>query len=257
MNQPVKATTVTIIGAGLGGIALVANLGLLGYRLRLHDRDEARIARVRERGGLDVEGLAKGFAPLELVTPQLAPAVDGADVIVVVTGSHFHADVARSLAGVLRDGQSILLIQGGTGGSLLVRRELRAAGCRAAVDVSEMDNYPYSLGWPEPTRVKLTIVKRFLQVASLPASRVERVLGPLRAAFPQVVAAPSILTTVPCTWRTWWATSAASRAAATRIGFMPRGTRRASSRCWKRSMPSGWPWPGLTARRSPASTSGC
>ena len=106
MNQPAKATTVTIIGAGLGGIALVANLGLLGYRLRLHDRDEARIARVRERGGLDVEGLAKGFAPLELVTPQLAPAVDGADVIVVVTGSHFHADVARSLAGVLRDGRS-------------------------------------------------------------------------------------------------------------------------------------------------------
>jgi hypothetical protein len=96
MNQPATATTVTIIGAGLGGIALVANLGLLGYRLRLHDRDEARIARVRERGGLDVEGLAKGFAPLELVTPQLAPAVDGADVIVVVTGSHFHADVAAA-----------------------------------------------------------------------------------------------------------------------------------------------------------------
>ena len=88
MNRPEKATTVTIIGAGLGGVALVANLGLLGYRLRLHDRDEARIARVRERGGLDVEGLAKGFAPLELVTPHLAPAVDGADVIVVVTGSH-------------------------------------------------------------------------------------------------------------------------------------------------------------------------
>src|SRR5258705_10707292 len=81
MNQPAKATTVTIIGAGLGGIALVANLGLLGYRLGLHDRDEARIARVRERGGLDVEGLAKGFAPLELVTPQLAPAVGGRGII--------------------------------------------------------------------------------------------------------------------------------------------------------------------------------
>ena len=73
-------------------------------------------------------------------------------IIIVVTGSHFHADVAHGLAGVLRDGQSILLIQGGTGGSLLVRRELRAAGCRAAVDVSEMDNYPDSLAWPEPTR---------------------------------------------------------------------------------------------------------
>src|SRR5438552_4951656 len=109
MSQPAKATTVTIIGAGLGGIALVANLGLLGYRLRLHDRDEARIARVRERGGLDVEGLAKGFAPLELVTPQLAPAVDGADGIVVVTGSHLLSDDARSLAGVLRAGTSLPL----------------------------------------------------------------------------------------------------------------------------------------------------
>src|SRR5262245_6627256 len=142
MSQHSGLSTVAIIGAGLGGIALVANLGLQGYRLRLHDLDEARIAKVRDRGGLDVEGLVKGFAPLELVTPKLAPAVEGADLVIVVTGSHFHADVARGLAGVLRDGQTILLIQGGTGGSLVVRRELRAAGCRAEVDVAEMDNYP-------------------------------------------------------------------------------------------------------------------
>ena len=128
MDQPARTSTVAIIGAGLGGIALVANLGLLGYRLRLHDVDEARLAKVRERGGLDVEGLVQGFAPVELVTPRLAPAVEGADVIIVVTGSHFHASVARGLAAVLRDGQTILLIQGGTGGALVVRRELRTAG---------------------------------------------------------------------------------------------------------------------------------
>ena len=96
MDQHGSPGTVAIIGAGLGGIALVANLGLQGYRLRLHDVDDARIAKVRERGGLDVEGLVQGFAPLELVTPRLAPAMEGADVIIVVTGSHFHADVARS-----------------------------------------------------------------------------------------------------------------------------------------------------------------
>src|SRR3989442_7426431 len=148
--------TVAIIGAGLGGIALVANLGLTGYRLRLHDRNEGRVAAIQERGGLDVEGLVQGFARVDLVTPKLAPAVDGADVIIVVTGSHFHAEVARDLAPVLRDGQTILLIQGGTGGALVVRRELRRAGCRAVVDVAEMDNYPYSFGWPEPTRAKMT-----------------------------------------------------------------------------------------------------
>jgi len=187
--------TVTIIGAGLGGIALVANLGLGGYRLRLHDRDPARIAKIRERGGLDVEGIVQGFAPLELVSAELAPSLDGVDVIIVVTGSHFHVSAARDLAPVLKDGQTILLIQGGTGGSLVVRRELQRAGCRALVDVAEMDNYPYSLGWPEPTRVRMTIKKRFLQIASLPAARSATVMAKLGPMFPQAVAAPSILTT--------------------------------------------------------------
>jgi opine dehydrogenase len=187
--------TVTVIGAGLGGVALLANLGLAGYRLRLHDRDGARIAKIRERGGLDVEGLVQGFAAVERVTPELAPAVEGADVIIVVTGSHFHAEAARDLAPVLKDGQTILLIQGGTGGSLVVRRELQRAGCRATVDVAEMDNYPYSLGWPEPTRVKMTIKKQFLQIASLPATRIDTVMAKLGPMFPQAVAAPSILAT--------------------------------------------------------------
>jgi opine dehydrogenase len=161
----------------------------------LHDRDDGRLLEIRERGGLDVEGIIQGFAPLDVVTPELAPAVDGADVIIVVTGSHFHAEVARSLARVLRDGQAILLIQGGTGGSFVVRRELERAGCRATVDVAEMDNYPYSLGWPEPARVKMTILKRWLQIASLPATRTHAVMATLGPAFPQAVAAPGVLAT--------------------------------------------------------------
>jgi opine dehydrogenase len=58
-----------------------------------------------------------------------------------------------------------------------------------------MDNYPYSLAWPEPTRVKMTIVKRFLQIGALPSGRIGAVLDKLGTAFPQAVAAPSILTT--------------------------------------------------------------
>jgi opine dehydrogenase len=58
-----------------------------------------------------------------------------------------------------------------------------------------MDNFPYSLAWPEPTRVRMTILKRFLQIAALPAARVGAVLDALRPAFPQAVAAPNILTT--------------------------------------------------------------
>ena len=42
--------------------------------------------------------LFQGFARAELVTAELAPAIRGADVVIVCTGSHKHAEVARLLA---------------------------------------------------------------------------------------------------------------------------------------------------------------
>jgi hypothetical protein len=71
----------------------------------------------------------------------------------VVTGGNAQAAVARSLASLLRSDQVILLIQGNTGGSLIVRRALDDAGCRAEVEVAEMDNYPYSCWRLGPTRI--------------------------------------------------------------------------------------------------------
>src|SRR5262245_58762331 len=191
MSQPICA----VIGAGLGGTALVAAMALSGFRMRLHDLNDARLVEIRNHGGIDVEGLYTGFARAELVTPELAPAVDGADIILVCTGSTHHPEVARLLAPLLRDGQTILLVQGGTGGSLVVRNELGLAACRARVDVAEVDNYPFSLAWPSPTRMNFTIRKELLQVAALPAARASAVIAALKPAFPQATAAPNTLYT--------------------------------------------------------------
>jgi opine dehydrogenase len=115
----------------------VAELGIAGFNLRLHDIDESRLSEIRARDGVDVEGESGGFARIEGATRDLRSAVDGAGIIIVVTGGNSQAAVARSLAPLLRDGQVILLIQGNTGGSLIVRRALDDAGCHAAVDVAE------------------------------------------------------------------------------------------------------------------------
>ena len=137
--------TVAIIGAGPGGFRLVANLGLRGYRLRLNDIIDAKLAAIRARGGIEVEGTPGGFAPLELATTDLRAAVDGAELIIVVSGGNTQPFVARALAPLLVDGQTILLIQGNTGGSLIVRRELDCAGCRADIGIAETDTYPYAM----------------------------------------------------------------------------------------------------------------
>ncbi len=191
-------STVAIIGAGIGGVYLVAELGLAGHRLRLHDLDDTRLAEIRARGGVDVEGEPGepgGFAAVERATTELAVAVDGADVIIVATGGNAQETVARAIAPLLRDGQIILLVQGNTGGSLVVRRALDAAGCRASVDVAEMDNYPFSNWRLSATRVRPIVKKRWLQIATFPGQRITAVFPALAPLFPHAVAAPSVVCT--------------------------------------------------------------
>jgi opine dehydrogenase len=187
--------TVAIIGAGIGGIYLAAELGIAGYRLRLHDIDDARLADIKAFGGIEVEGERAGFAAVERATSDLRSAIEGADVVIVVTGGNAQATAARSLAPLLTDGQVILLIQGNTGGSLIVRRALDDAGRRADVTVAEMDNYPYSSRRLSPTRIRPIITKRWLQIAAFPGNRILSVYRRLSPLFPQAVAAPNALYT--------------------------------------------------------------
>ena len=98
MSERDRVETVAIVGAGIGGIYLAAKLGLAGCKLRLHDIDDARLADVRAFGGLDIEGERGGFAAVERATNDLRSAVDGADLIFVVTGGNAQAAAARSLA---------------------------------------------------------------------------------------------------------------------------------------------------------------
>jgi opine dehydrogenase len=99
---------VAIIGAGSGGVYLAAELGTLGCPLRLTDRDDTRLAPIRDRGGLDVD--PGGFAAIARVTTDLPKAVDGAGVIAVCTGGTYQESVATDLAPLLANGQIILLI---------------------------------------------------------------------------------------------------------------------------------------------------
>jgi opine dehydrogenase len=186
-------TTVAIIGAGIGGIYLAAELGIFGCRLRLTDLDDTRLAAVRTRGGLDVE--PGGFVAIERVTTDLAAAVDGAQLIAVCSGGTYQESVAAGLAPLLRDGQTILLIQGNTGGSLVFRRVLDAAACRAVIDIAEMDNYPYSCWRPAPTTIRPIVRKQFLQIASFPGNRIDPVFALLGPLFPHAVAAPTVIAT--------------------------------------------------------------
>lgn len=187
--------TIAVIGAGMGGFLAVAYLGAQGHKMRLHDIDDGKLKDLRARGGVDTEGLGNGFSPLDRIGTDLKDIVDGADIVIVITGGHRQEAAARELAPLLRDGQIVLLIQGNTGGSLTFRRALDAAGCKAKIDLAEMDNYPYSAKRTGPTAMKPIVTKRWLQIAAFPGNRIDAVFKVLGPMFPTAVSAPSILYT--------------------------------------------------------------
>jgi len=182
-----------IIGMGMGGKGLAAELGLAGYRLRVHDIVEDEVRDIGLHGGLKVQGREGDLAPVEVATTDLGEAVDGAQVIIVCTWGTEHARVARDLAPLLVDGQLILLIDGNAAGALVVRNELELAGCTADVDIAQFDGYPYMMTVLAPDSVLLTTNKEELLVAAMPATRNDAVMEVIGDAFPMARPAPNLL----------------------------------------------------------------
>jgi opine dehydrogenase len=185
----------TVVGVGMGGKGLLAELGIGDFRLRALDRDESQIAAIRVAKGIHVEGRSKVFAPIELVTTDAQAALSGAKVILVSTYGDDHPRVARDIAPHLVDGQIIILIQGHFAGTLVFRKALDEAGCRAKVEIAEMDGYPYMLTVLAPDRVEMTTYKKMYQLVTLPASRSATLVKEVGFAFPGLVPGPNLLQT--------------------------------------------------------------
>mgnify|MGYP000554200402 CR=1 FL=1 len=47
-----RSTRYTVIGAGHGGKAMAAHLGLMGFPVTLYNRTAANVAAIRARGGI-------------------------------------------------------------------------------------------------------------------------------------------------------------------------------------------------------------
>jgi opine dehydrogenase len=190
---------VAIVGTGIGGTEMAGYLGLHGTRVRVHDIRKEAVDGIRDRGGLEVSGIESGFAPVERATTDLAEAVDGATLIAVTTVNNDHRAVARQLAPLLRDGQVVALIPGYVGGSFEFRRALATAGCRAAIKLGEVDNFPFTGAVLGPAAVRVASLKRQLQVAALPAVDGAAVLDLVKRALPPATLARNVLQTALAT----------------------------------------------------------
>jgi opine dehydrogenase len=132
---------------------------------------------------------------MALVTSDMSAAVDGAQVILVSVPACGHADVARACAPYLRDGQTVLLLPGRTGGALEFRRVLEDAGCRARLLLGEASTFPFAARSIGPAESVIFGTKAEVLAAALPATHTAKLIAACRRVLPMLTAARSVLHT--------------------------------------------------------------
>lgn len=191
-------TRFTVIGAGHGGKAMAAHLGLMGFPTTLYNRTPDHIAAIKELGVIDLEsndGSLKGFGHLEKVTSNIGEALENAEVINVVVPSSAHADIAKICAPYLKDGQIVVLHPGRTCGAIEFVKVMRDNGCTADVVVAEAETFIYASRSDGPAQARIFRIKEAVPLAALPATRTRMVLEALHEAYPEFIDGGNVLQT--------------------------------------------------------------
>ena len=92
--------SVAVIGAGNGGTAIAGYLASVGANVRLCDLFPEYLEGIRAAGGIDLtlEGVTS-HQSLDLITSDVVQAIQGVNLIMVVTPSFTHKMIAQACCG--------------------------------------------------------------------------------------------------------------------------------------------------------------
>jgi opine dehydrogenase len=163
---------------------------LRGFDARLYNRTPERLAPIRERGGIELLGVAgEGFAELPVITTDLEEAVAGADVIVLCLPVSALIEYAPALAPLVGEDQVVFLNPGHMGGGLYFRQ---ATGGRH-VHVCETATLTYACRMRDPATVAIFNVASNLLFAALPATETDELYERVAPLYPSIVKAENVL----------------------------------------------------------------
>ena len=143
---------IAVLGGGSVGRTCAADCKLAGNTVRLFDIQPfaEKSLKYLEKTGVTLVGTPKnkygfsrlGNAKFDLVTDDMAKAVDGVKLILVCIPSVAHEAFFEQLAPLLKDGQIVHIIPDNYG-SLRLRKKLRETGSRAKVIIGGWSSAPY------------------------------------------------------------------------------------------------------------------
>ncbi|WP_041077276.1 NAD/NADP-dependent octopine/nopaline dehydrogenase family protein [Thermotoga caldifontis] len=186
---------ICVIGAGNGGQALAGYLALKGFDVSLFNRSERRILPIMKTRKIKLEGEVNATAQVSFATTNLAEAVKGRKLLMVVVPANAHREIAEKLAPLLEDGQIVVLNPGRTAGALEFVNVLKEKGVKKDVVVAEAQTFVFASRMSNPGVVRIFRIKNAVPVAALPASRNKDLEETLLKVMPEFEIAPSTLHT--------------------------------------------------------------
>ena len=206
-NMPKK---IAILGAGSGGYAMSAELAQLGYKVNLYEHPNVanNLKPIIEKGGIDIVVPNLKDKPSEpsvkensefvkitgKVTSDIKEAVEGVNLIMLVTPAQFRQSFIRLLAPYVEDGQTIVVWQGYFS-ALQVAGIFKDMGVKKDVTICETDSLIYACKKIGSNRVLVKGKKGKVLVAAFPSNRNENVLRDLKEIFPKCINVKNILET--------------------------------------------------------------
>lgn len=192
---------VTILGAGHGGIAMAGDLTLAGHEVRLAALPDhaSNLQLLMAFGGIMVEGITSsgappGFAKPALMTTDVAVALKGAEVVMVVVPAFGQEPYMRALIEHGEKGQ-IVVFNPGKFGTLVFARMLKDAGRFDDFLIGETTSFIFAAKTKGLGHVNIKAAKEELPFAALPAVRTAEALWTLTDLYPQLSPSMGVLQT--------------------------------------------------------------
>ncbi|MFP4082687.1 MAG: NAD/NADP octopine/nopaline dehydrogenase family protein [Candidatus Aminicenantes bacterium] len=184
-----------VLGAGHGGLALAAHLGLMGFKVNLYNRSISKIRPVQKRRGIKIEGDIQGIGKVEIASSNIKECLEGVDILMVAIPANGHVFIAKKCAPYLKENHIVILNPGRTGGALEFHHMLREQGLKKFPFIAEAQTFLYASRSVGPAHAKIFSIKHSVPLATLPAYWIPGVVRIINRAFPQFVAGDNIFKT--------------------------------------------------------------
>ena len=185
----------TVIGCGAGGTTMAAVLKEKGYCVKVFEIDAEKVEKLAACKTFRSEGFVVAEGKPDLVTNDIAKAMEDTDIILVPSTTDAHEWIAKAIKPYVRDGQMIVLFPGHMGGALLVSNILRDGPNPPDIIVAETNDLLYPCRVKEIGVTLHTGVKEHVGIATVPSGDVDKVMEVLKPIFTNLDRKESIMQT--------------------------------------------------------------